>query len=117
MPTASLPRRLVCRDPVGAAGRWGVLGCGPLRGSLLRIVANASVSIRVIPGNMQRWSTTDTGDGQVDVACCRINGDGVRFVAYRVVAKFFKLSVGLIKDRDATAAGDKNDVGRSRFRK
>src|SRR5205085_8713278 len=37
----------------------------------------------IILGNMQRWSAADTGDGQVDVAHCRINGNGVRFMSNR----------------------------------
>src|SRR5437764_15187682 len=59
---------------------------------------------------MQRWSAADAGDGQVDVARYRINGDGVRFMANRIVAQLFKLPVGLIKDRSATAAAYKDDV-------
>ena len=45
-----------------------------------------SGSIWIILGNTQRWSAADTGDGQVDIACCRINGDGVRFMANHIVA-------------------------------
>src|SRR5690242_14520974 len=74
------------------------------------IGANVSGSIWIILGNMQCWSATNTGDGQVDVACCRINSYRVRFMANRIVAQFFKVSVGLIKDRDATTTADKHNV-------
>src|ERR1051326_2866134 len=72
--------------------------------------ANVSGPVGIVVSDMERGSASHAGNGQVDVARGRINGDGVRLMPNGVVAQLAKVSVGLVEDRNASPAADKHQV-------